>query len=575
MAQFQNFFATRLYTDIGAADTEITLEAAPTVTTGRMTLEARNSTQREIIEYTGVSGNQLTGVTRGAGGTTAKTHIKGALVEMNVTAEDLQDLYDAFAAFSAANNDWRPSVEVPSAVVLNGNRSYNLTFSGEDLTSILSPGMRLRLTRNTAAPTQCTSLNGSSQYFSKSSPTGMTFTDDFVASAWVKLNAYGTVSMIASRYNGTSGWAFFIAADGTVNLQGYNASSANYSKVISGQSIPLNRWVHVAAQLDMSSFTASATTSYVMIDGVSVLVTVARAGTNPTALVQAGNLEIGSYNAGTLPFKGKLAQVAIFSAKVTQANMRSYMSQTLAGTETSLVSAYSFNNSLNDLNTTNANNLTAQGSAAATNADSPFGTQGDGSISSTLEYAIVQAISFSTDTTAVVQVPEGCMIPTSGTISAMDYSGVKTPIGFPPDPAKWTVAATYGTSRTTQSTSLASLTDQFTLPIGCWRVTFEGTVQLSSSTTTSFVGVVILSSDGSTQTHTGLTAHIYVRSPSAAANNQGDRATFEDFVAVTSATTFTMMGAVNNANVTLTVNRTGEPASTTQDTRIRAINGLL
>lgn len=89
---YQNFFATRLFTDIGASDTTITLETAPTETAGRMVLEARNSTQREIIKYTGVSGNDLTGVLRGQGGTTAKPHTQNSLVEMNLTAEDLEDV---------------------------------------------------------------------------------------------------------------------------------------------------------------------------------------------------------------------------------------------------------------------------------------------------------------------------------------------------------------------------------------------------------------------------------------------------------------------------------------------------
>lgn len=88
---FENFFAAKLYNNIGASDNEITLTAAPTSISGRMVLEARNPTQREIIKYTGVSGNKLTGVTRGQGGTSAKPHSKNALVEMNLTAEDLED----------------------------------------------------------------------------------------------------------------------------------------------------------------------------------------------------------------------------------------------------------------------------------------------------------------------------------------------------------------------------------------------------------------------------------------------------------------------------------------------------
>ena len=87
---YQNFFATRLFTDIGAADTTITLENPPTPTEGYLVLEARNTSKREIISYTGVSGNDITGVARGVGGTSATDHTKNSLVEMNVVAEDLE-----------------------------------------------------------------------------------------------------------------------------------------------------------------------------------------------------------------------------------------------------------------------------------------------------------------------------------------------------------------------------------------------------------------------------------------------------------------------------------------------------
>lgn len=75
-------------------------------------------------------------------------------------------------------------------------------------------------------------------------------------------------------------------------------------------------------------------------------------GTNPTALVQAGNLEVGATNGGTLPFDGKLAQVAVYSAKATQATIKASMDRTLTGNETSLISAYSFDNTINDLSAT-------------------------------------------------------------------------------------------------------------------------------------------------------------------------------------------------------------------------------
>lgn len=441
----------------------------------------RTPTTREICKGV-VSGGNLINCTRGLHGTTAQSHLSGAVVEFTVSAVAQNDSVDGIlvqhnqdgthgavtaTSLTVSGNTtltgtttipaatvstqklttelqkgWEDSygsttLPAPNTVTALGNRSYSCVFNGVDLTGSLSAGMRLRTTRTVAAPTQCTSLNGTTQYYSKSSPAGMTFTDDFVASAWVKLSSYPSAyGVVASRYNGTSGWSFDINSSGQVRLIGLNAGGTNLSQVLSYQSIPLNKWVHIAAQLDMSTFTATPTTSYVMIDGIDVPAAIARGGTNPTALVQAGNLEIGSHNSGTNFFPGKIAQVAIYSAKVTQSTVQASISQGLAGTETSLVSAYSFNNSINDLNA-NANNLTANGSAVATNADSPFGGQADGTISSSLDYAIIQKTAFSTNTTLTVQVPEGCTIPTSGGVSAVSYSTQKAPYGMPVQRNKW------------------------------------------------------------------------------------------------------------------------------------------
>ena len=378
---------------------------------------------------------------------------------------------------AGGSQGWETGLPAPDTITYNGNRSYDLVFNSTDLTDTLSPGMRLRTTRTVTAPTQCTSLNGTTQYYSKSSPAGMTFTDDFVAGAWVKLSAYSGDMSVVSRYNGTSGWDLSVVAlTGQVQLAGFNAGGANFSVVKSYQSIPLNKWVHISAQLDMSAFTATTTTSYVMIDGVDVPSTVTRGGTNPTALVQAGNLEVGSRNAGTNFFPGKIAQVAIYNAKVTQANIRATISQGLSGSETSLISAYSFNNSINDLNTSNANNLTANGSAVATNADSPFGGQASGSISSTLDYAIIQKATFSTNTTLTVQVPEGCTIPTSGGVSAVSYSTQKAPYGFPAQRGKWELTSTNFTQLNTGSIAATAFSDMrksINLPVGEWNISFK------------------------------------------------------------------------------------------------------
>ena len=416
--------------------------------------------------------------------------------------------------------DYTVLAVAPNTITALGNRSYSLVYNAIDYTDRLNPGTRLRSERTVAAPTQCTDLeSGSSQYYSKTSPAGMTFTDDFVVSAWVKLESYAAMS-IASRYNGTSGWTLDILATGQVQLVGLNGGAANNSYVLSYQSIPLGKWVHIAAQLDMSTFTATTTTSYVMIDGVDVPASVVRGGTNPTALIQAGNLEIGGRNGGLQPFDGKLAQVAIYSAKVTQATILASMNQTLSGTETSLISAYSFNNTINDLNA-NANNLTANGSAVATNADSPFGGQASGLISSTIDYGIIQSAVFSTNTTIIVQVPEGCTLPTTGGITSTSYSSMKAPYEFPTASKRYRLSTLLRISTATTSNAAygAFISGGFALnvPIGGWDVGWQAGCVLNGTTTSVYFNISPTALTGLGATAVDLTYAIRTQSPSAAA----------------------------------------------------------
>lgn len=374
---------------------------------------------------------------------------------------------------------------VPNTVVYNGQGSYTLTFTGVDLTSYLNTTTRLKTTRTNAAPTQCTSLNGTTQYWVDSTSINkMAFTDDFVVSAWVKLSNYGSDAGIISRYNGTSGFFFSITSTGEVRLVGRNAGAANTSQVQSYQSVRLNKWVHITAQLDMSSFSASTTTSYIMFDGVDVPAFVTRGGTNPTALVQAGNLEVGSINAGGF-FPGKIAQAAVFNAKVTQTTMQTYISQGLSGTETSLASAYSFNGVTTDLNTTTPNDLAAgAGSPTATNADSPFGTQASGLINSLLDYAIVISSVFSVDTTLTVSVPEGCTISTTSSgIAALSYSGQAAPYGFPS-----TLRFTLNAYNSSTTNALAALIAAHITPIALGPITYANAGTAGGSFTLELIG---------------------------------------------------------------------------------------
>lgn len=377
---------------------------------------------------------------------------------------------------TASAEGWSPLGDVPDSVTAKGNGSYELLFNGNDLTDTVTEGMRVRTARTVAAPNTSFSLDGTNDYYVKTSPNKMTWTDDFATGWWIYLTSYA-LGDIATRYNGTSGWRFGVAATGQLQLYGFNAGSGNQSGVISYQTVPLNKWVHVAAQLDMSAFTATPTTSYIMMNGVDVPAQVTRGGTNPTALVQAGNFEIGSSNGGTNPFPGYIGDGGVFSAKVTQATMLTYMNQALIGTETNLASGYA-NGSVNDLNTTTPNNLTAT-NGATTVANSPYGNRG---ASTTLDYGIVMAKSFSTNTTLTVQVPEGCTIPTSGGVASVDYSTQAVPYGFPRAKGKWSIE----TINRADNNGAPSTTTYHNLllraPVGYWKLGFELRAFVTNST---------------------------------------------------------------------------------------------
>ena len=359
----------------------------------------------------------------------------------------------------------------PTTVTANGNRSYNMVFNSVDLTSYLSAGMRLKLTRTITAPTQCTSLNGTTQYYSKSSPAGMTFTDTWTITAWVKLTSYASGNVLARASSSSNGFDFAVNASGQL-VSTFRGASVTYKLNTSYQSIPLNKWVHIAV-----SHTASTNVATMYIDGVSVpVVASVSGGTPPTVVTQAGDLQIGAL-ASAQYFPGKIAQAAVFSTVLSASTIQGYISQGLAGTETSLISAYSFNNSINDLNA-NANNLTALGSAVATNADSPFGLQADGTTAGTTEYAIITKTVFSTNTTLTVQVPEGNAIPTSGGVSAVSYSTQAFPYGMPSND-KFTLSALETTYNTTVTQAIA----KYCTPLVYDRLIFNGNTGTATSVT--------------------------------------------------------------------------------------------
>ena len=406
------------------------------------------------------------------------------------------------------STDWTILATAPTLQSSNGQREYVLKYTDVDYTDRLQASTKLKIPRTIAAPTQSTSLNGTNQYWSKTSPAGMTFTDDFVAGAWVKLSSYGTVNQtIASRWNGTSGWELRVQASGQILLSGYNAGGTNFSYVLSYQSIPLNKWVHITAQLDMSAFTATTTTSYVMLDGVDIPAQVSRGGTNPTALVQAGNLEIGSGNGGLLPFSGKIAQAFVSSAKLTQAQVRAFKDQKLTtalATTYSMAAAFPFDGNANDVST-NANNLTANNGVTATDTDTAFSTD---------VFGIATKVTLSgSDTLATVFCPTGAGIPNE-TLGTTSYSSARAPYGFPSKEGAFDVQMFLGTGVVQASAALSTWYTPSNLsvicPVGVWLPFATITGSLAGSTTAAKNITVGLSTTTASAPIPGVSAYKYI-----------------------------------------------------------------
>jgi len=400
-----------------------------------------------------------------------------------------QAVRDALNLDSGSSDGWTPFGYSLTSITALGNRSYTAVVSGVDTTGTTSVGMRLKLPRTVTAPTQCTSLNGTTQYYSKTSPSGIAFTTTFTCSAWVKLSSYQAGGIIARRNADTEGWSFRVNASGQVELAGLRIVG-NSKYITSYQSVPLNKWVHVAATMDMTA--ADTTAQKIWIDGVEVPRSYTLTGT-ATALVQGTTaLVVGAgKSVGTELLPGKIAQAAVFSSQLADATVKAMANQTMTGSETGLVSAYTFNNSINDLSA-NANNLTAQGSAVATNADTPFtnAVTGTSVTAGTTNYGIIMAQTFSTNTTYTIQIPEGETLPTTGGIGTVSYSTQKTPYGFISDESKWTLTTI---SRGSNINNGASTGDTYynvgsmslSVPVGVFKLTANINVQATMGAATS------------------------------------------------------------------------------------------
>lgn len=189
----------------------------------------------------------------------------------------------------------------------------------------------------------------------------------------------------------------------------------------------------------------------------------------------------------------------------------------------------------------------------------------------TVKYAIITKVAYSAPNTTVTIYMGTDYTIANAAITSPAYSHDRSPVGFPMDPAKWTVTATSSTDRTTTSTTYASLTDAITVPIGTWVLSLKAHAQMSNAGTNYRAGFVTLSSSGTTETNPNLTGNVAIQ-PVAGTVIIEAPVTTHDYVNLTSSTTFTLIGKVNGAGGTLVVGANG---SSQTPTVIRAVCAYL
>lgn len=411
-----------------------------------------------------------------------------------------------------------------------GNKEFTVTATG-DLTSTLSPGMKLRIPRAVTPPTQCMSFTAaSSQYAAKSSPSGITFTGAFTCEAWVYLNSYTTTGVIGRDTGSGGGFGLYINVFGYVSILYRNGTGT--TQLDTYQSIPLKQWVHIAGVVT----SVSSKTAVIYVNGTAVPGSFS--GSAATSLVQSStDLRISGLQ--SLYLDGYVSEARVWSAAQSQAQIQANMAINLVGNETNLVALFQGNGNFNDA-TSNANNLTQSGGAVATQASNPYNAN---------EYAFVTKVSYSNPTTTLTLFTgDNGSLPNS-TLGVVSYSVVKIPYGFP-SLRNWRVFVPYCTQ---VSTALNATTGQMggvqiVVPTGEWRLSMKLDTIITAASRAFLEFQIFLSTATNANTGVGIGA---ITASSSTASSQSDTpVSISGEYTATSATTI-YLDATTNGNDTV------------------------
>lgn len=167
----------------------------------------------------------------------------------------------------------------------------------------------------------------------------------------------------------------------------------------------------------------------------------------------------------------------------------------------------------------------------------------------TVKYFIITAISAFTGGNTTITVYGGTDYDlASSAISDNAYSMMRTPVGFPMSPAKWSVKTVGSMDRSTNSTSYASLTDSITIPIGVWDFNYKVPVRLLTESTAGVLAYISMTSSGTTETNPDLTVWM-TRAFSAGTSHTGSTMFARQVLTATSKTVYTLIGKTSAGTV--------------------------
>ena len=407
---------------------------------------------------------------------------------------------------SAVSTGWvTNALSAVSTVTHNGNRSYDVVFAST-VASILSEGMRLEFTKATAGNAYMGgAFNGSSHYFTKTSPSGTlgTVNNNFTIEAVVQPTSYAA-GMICARADAAANNAIYMymQASGVVNIGVRSAGSGNVREIPTYQSLPLNKKTTIAATWASGTVTIS-------FDGISVPVGAAStSGGAPTTAGTGGDWSIGRFGANaTLYFPGYISNVAVFDAVLSASTIKDHYTKKLTGSETNCIGAWSLDNTANDQSSA-GNDLTATGGVGYT-AMTPHGQLGNG-VETTKAVGLVMSVN---GTTVTVQCPEGVTIPSgSSTISSVAYSTQANPFGWVSDKGRWGVAM-LNRNDVSQASPVANTwynlaSPQLTIPTGAFLVSYKAMPFTNRGTAAGSNVEITLSTGASTNSDDRFTCHI-------------------------------------------------------------------